>query len=65
MATITDAALDAIRSQAIPVTGGASDYDALLDLVGNARVVLLGEATDGTQEFYSERARVTRRLSEE
>ena len=65
MATITDAALDAIRSQAIPVTGGASDYDALLDLVGNARFVLLGEATHGTHEFYAERARITQRLIEE
>lgn len=65
MATITDATLDAIRSQAVAVTGAAGDYDALLDLVGNARFVLLGEATHGTHEFYAERARITRRLIEE
>jgi erythromycin esterase-like protein len=36
--------------------------DDLLELVGGARFVLLGEATHGTQEFYAIRAVVTRRL---
>ncbi len=31
-------------------------------MVGDARVVLLGEATHGTHEFYRERARITQRL---
>lgn len=52
----------AIRSMAQPIAGGASDYDGLLELVGNARFVLLGEATHGTHEFYAERMRITRRL---
>jgi protein-L-isoaspartate(D-aspartate) O-methyltransferase len=34
----------------------------LLDRIGNARVVLLGEATHGTSEFYLMRARITREL---
>jgi erythromycin esterase-like protein len=34
-------------------------------MVGEARYVLLGEATHGTHEFYRERARITRRLVEE
>ena len=34
-------------------------------LVGDARFVLLGEASHGTHEFYRERARITRRLIEE
>jgi len=55
----------AIRAAAIPLNGGERDYDALLDLVGDARFVLLGEATHGTHEFYEERARITRRLIEE
>ena len=50
---------------AIPMTGGPSDFDALVDAIGDARVVLLGEATHGTREFYRERARITRRLIEE
>ena len=45
--------------------GGESDFDGLLDLIGDASVVLLGEASHGTHEFYRERARITRRLIEE
>src|SRR5688500_20411294 len=55
----------AIREAARPVTGEAKDYDPLLELIGDARVVLLGEASHGTHEFYRERARITRRLIEE
>ena len=55
----------ALRAAAIRLDGGERDYDALLDLVGDARFVLLGEATHGTHEFYEERARITRRLIEE
>jgi erythromycin esterase-like protein len=36
-----------------------------LSLVGDARFVLLGEASHGTHEFYHERIRITRRLIEE
>jgi erythromycin esterase-like protein len=56
---------DVLRSEVRPLTGGARDYDALLELVADARVVLLGEASHGTAEFYRERARITRRLIEE
>ena len=35
-----------------PLTGAPADYDPLLALVGNARFVLLGEASHGTHEFY-------------
>jgi erythromycin esterase-like protein len=45
--------------------GGESDYDGLLELIGGASVVLLGEASHGTHEFYRERALITRRLIEE
>lgn len=48
-----------------PVTGAAGDYDGLLAMVGDARVVMLGEATHGSSEFYRERARISRRLIEE
>ncbi|OLF16318.1 erythromycin esterase family protein [Actinophytocola xanthii] len=41
---------------------GAEDLDALLDRVGHARVVMLGEATHGTHEFYRWRALLTQRL---
>lgn len=54
-----------LRSQAHPLTGSPGDHDALLERIGDARVVLLGEASHGTHEFYAERARITRRLVEE
>jgi erythromycin esterase-like protein len=58
-------AATAIREAVRPITRAAEDYDALLELIGDARVVLLGEASHGTHEFYHERARITRRLVEE
>ena len=38
------------------------DHDTLLALVGDARLVLIGEASHGTHEFYAARAALTRRL---
>jgi len=57
---MTDAEL--VREIAQPLSGDANDYDKLLELIGDARFVLLGEATHGTDEFYSERAAITKRL---
>src|SRR5947209_12882273 len=57
--------VDLVRQAARPVTGAAGDYDPLVDLIGDAQFVLLGEASHGTHEFYHERARITRRLIEE
>jgi erythromycin esterase-like protein len=65
MVTVTHPHLAAIAAAAVPLSGAATDYDALLDLVGDARFVLLGEATHGTHEFYAERARITQRLIRE
>jgi protein-L-isoaspartate(D-aspartate) O-methyltransferase len=36
--------------------------DGLLDRIGDARIVLLGEATHGTSEFYRMRTRITQEL---
>lgn len=47
------------------IAGGPDDYDALIDLVGGRRFVLIGEASHGTHDFYRERARITRRLIDE
>lgn len=54
-----------ISSRARPLSGHHPDYDPLLQSLGDARLVLLGEATHGTHEFYHERALITRRLIEE
>ena len=42
----------------------SADLDPLLRRIGNARVVLLGEATHGTSEFYRMRDRISRELIE-
>jgi erythromycin esterase-like protein len=42
----------------------SANLDGLLQRIGDARVVLLGESTHGTREFYEMRARITRELIE-
>lgn len=40
----------------------AQDLDPLLDLIGDSRYVLLGEASHGTHEYYAWRMAITKRL---
>src|ERR671927_628095 len=64
--TEDQALVEQVKEVAHPlVDGDLSGYDPLIELVGDARIVLLGEATHGTHEFYRERARITTRLIEE
>ncbi|WP_104202135.1 erythromycin esterase family protein [Billgrantia saliphila] len=56
---------DFVRDNAIPLAGRSTDYDGLLDQVGERSLVLLGEASHGTAEFYRMRAEITRRLIRE
>ena len=42
-----------------------SDLDPLIDRIGKARFVLLGEASHGTSDYYQWRARLTSRLIRE
>src|SRR5271166_1501017 len=52
-----------IRETASPIADiEQADVSALLERIGDARVVLLGEATHGTSEFYRMRARITKEL---
>jgi len=51
----------AIRVAARPMAA-LDDLDALVAAIGDARLVLVGEATHGTAEFYRLRALLTRRL---
>ncbi|GAA4717925.1 Erythromycin esterase homolog [Promicromonospora umidemergens] len=53
-----------IQRQAGPLRSEA-DLDPLMDRVGDASYVLLGEASHGTHEFYDWRAAITRRLISE
>ncbi|MBD0260918.1 MAG: erythromycin esterase family protein, partial [Cytophagales bacterium] len=42
-----------------------ADLDPLMDRIGDAHYVLLGEASHGTHEYYTWRARITKRLIQE
>jgi erythromycin esterase-like protein len=54
--------VDTLRAAVRPLAGDEHEYDALLSLIGDARFVLIGEASHGTHEFYAERAAITKRL---
>lgn len=55
----------ALREAAEPLPEVDSEaFGALFDRFGQARVVLIGEASHGTHEFYRARAAITRRLIE-
>ena len=61
----TRGAAAVVRAAAHPLSGSERDYDPLLAITREASFVLLGESTHGSEEFYRERARITRRLVEE
>jgi erythromycin esterase len=52
---------DEVAALCAPLTD-PGDFDVLLDRVGDARVVMIGEASHGTHEFYRWRAALTQRL---
>jgi erythromycin esterase-like protein len=55
----------AVRVHAKTVTGSREDYLGLMQLIGDSRCVLLGEASHGTHDFYETRPRLTEWLIEE
>jgi erythromycin esterase-like protein len=56
--------VDGLKRIAKPLES-ASDLDPLMDAIGDARYVLLGEASHGTSEFYTWRTAISKRLIEE
>ncbi|MDC3418513.1 erythromycin esterase family protein [Aquibacillus salsiterrae] len=56
--------IQAIDDHAKPFRG-SHDLTPLLEEIGDAKIVLLGEASHGTAEFYSIRAELSKRLVEE
>ncbi|HEX6848378.1 MAG TPA: erythromycin esterase family protein, partial [Chitinophagaceae bacterium] len=57
-------ALNAIQQWSYPL-GSKADLDPLFDRIGDARIVMLGEASHGTHEYYTWRASISKRLIEE
>src|SRR5881227_2814460 len=60
----SSALIDEVRDAALPLRH-AADLDPLMKRIGDARCVLLGEASHGTHEYYTWRAALSRRLIEE
>jgi erythromycin esterase-like protein len=58
------ALVEAVQQAAQPI-GGPADLDRLVAAAGESSVVMIGEASHGTHEFYETRALITRRLIEE
>jgi erythromycin esterase-like protein/predicted phosphoribosyltransferase len=54
-----------VSRAAIDAPGGIPPRDVLADLIGDARVVLIGESSHGTHEFYDARAEITKWLIQE
>ncbi|MCL9684961.1 erythromycin esterase family protein [Legionella maioricensis] len=57
--------IEVITESALPLQEQNETYDALLDKIGNARFVMIGEASHGTHEFYQARIKITQRLIKE
>lgn len=55
--------VSAIREHAFPLNGQA--LDTVMDTIGDARIVMLGEAMHGTSDFYKIRAAISKRLIQE
>jgi protein-L-isoaspartate(D-aspartate) O-methyltransferase len=61
----SQAASKLVREVAEPLSDiRSSELGGLLERIGEARLVLLGESTHGTSEFYRMRAHITRELIE-
>ena len=57
--------LNALLSHHSVVLDDIKDLDPLMESIGDAHFVLLGEASHGTHEYYTWRAHITKRLIEE
>ncbi|GAA4460220.1 hypothetical protein GCM10023189_35010 [Nibrella saemangeumensis] len=61
---IISARTDESQKQSYRLTN-AMDLDPLLDRIGDARCVMLGEASHGTHEYYTWRTAISKRLIQE
>lgn len=57
--------VDVINQAAHPLQEHNESYTHLIDKIGEARFVLIGEASHGTHEFYQTRIEITKRLIEQ
>ena len=60
----SDALVEDIRALSHPLATD-EDLDPLMERIGDARYVLMGEASHGTSDYYTWRARISKRLIHE
>ncbi len=65
VAPASETAVDVIRRAAVDAPAGVPPREMLSELIGDARIVLIGESSHGTHEFYQARAAITKWLIEE
>jgi erythromycin esterase-like protein len=65
MAQLNRSLLRAISDGCRTLHGAGDDFDPLMNAIGDARFVLIGEASHGTHDFYETRALITQQLIEE
>src|SRR6516165_8210527 len=53
---------DIVSEKAEALVGAPDDFNSVIDLIGDARFVLIGEASHGTHEFYRIRAQISKKL---
>ncbi|MBU8811376.1 erythromycin esterase family protein [Mycolicibacterium goodii] len=53
---------EVLDREAIDSRGGVPPFEALDEIIGDARIVLIGESSHGTHEFYEARARISKWL---
>ncbi|CAM3050637.1 erythromycin esterase [Legionella steigerwaltii] len=57
--------IDELDNTVVPLEVQNEHYDAVLEQIGNARFVMIGEASHGTHEFYQARIKISQRLIKE
>ncbi|WP_413467173.1 erythromycin esterase family protein [Mycolicibacterium sp. 120270] len=62
---IAETPAEVIARVAVDAPAGVPPFEALDEIVGDARVVLIGESSHGTHEFYQARAEITKWLIEQ
>jgi erythromycin esterase-like protein/predicted phosphoribosyltransferase len=59
---IAETPAEVIERVAVDAPGGMPPLEALEEIIGDARIVLIGESSHGTHEFYEARAEITKWL---
>ena len=62
---IAETPAEVIGRLAVDAPAGVPPREALEEIIGDARIVLIGESSHGTHEFYEARAEITKWLIEE